>query len=541
MLELMPAKIVPTLDASPGHKPFNLKDQLSLGIISGYVPTTFVPSTTFADDWFSPIALETVAAVTCPQCWAYSSALGKSLPMVITPVPLSDPAQGWITYPCHQQECGSCYELATCNECTHCDSCGCECEPDCDNCECKPDYCECYHCGHCGNPVNSDDYCGDCDRCESCCACSHCSGGCSNKSFFGCCGECANCGCNCDHEEEDSSSCDCSECKPSRRASATTAPPWVTRGDPMPSETTFHVYKDLADQSRVMGIDPVQAMADFYLCDYVAAVLTLGYPSYASHLFGPLLRDARTLQESIVQRCDELFRVYTFAAIGGEIRHHSSVRPTFPRDRNGAGGAWDYWHAMGECGDKLRLAQDCADLFSDHSWGGSIGGENWAVIARTLVARLNGTLDARTFVDRVFSLQHNNGSLLNKAEWPCLNGKSRGVEYCQSIGEAHAAEGKPINFRRLLACASDEARALVIELVRSHSSKLAPIDRANLEETAEWSTQCAIWWGECSDEPYTHKPYTVPSETANAGCSKTAVALVWCETCNANHVESVAK
>jgi hypothetical protein len=281
----------------------------------------------------------------------------------------------------------------------------------------------------------------------------------------------------------------------------------MARQDAMPTQTNVNVEHMIRDEARAMAFDPVRAMADFYLCDYVIATYRHGYGlAHYCHLtakesgahwegfFGVgrereletewdvrttahamgrvdvprIVQDARTIQDSIVQRADTLFTEYTFAAIGGEVRHHESVRGSVPGGRESC---WDYWHAMGETIGRERLTQDSVDLFGDHSWGSGYGGEAWRVIARTLLDRLQGRLDARTFVDRVFSLQHNGGSLLDKVSWPMLTPDCHGVGYCETIGNNHASE--TIGFDTLLENASPDVRDMMRTLVTQHGKAVA--------------------------------------------------------------------
>lgn len=217
----------------------------------------------------------------------------------------------------------------------------------------------------------------------------------------------------------------------------------------------------IRDESRAMNLDPVQSMADFYLCDYVETVLSMGFKYGTSNYNGTrdahqLRTSAQNFQRHIVRRADTLFQDYVFAAIGGEVRHHGSISGSIPGGRESC---WDYWHAMGESIGRETLTADCVRIFGDGSWDSGYGGYAWETIARTLQGRLQGRLDARTFVDRVFSLQHNGGSLLDKARWVKLTPNGWSVDYCQSIGNAHASER--IGFHVLLENASEEVRAMV--------------------------------------------------------------------------------
>lgn len=474
MLQLLPGSPVETLPAVGG---FKLHPSQWFTLTPTLPVVNVIPSVFIEDTPVTMLAVETVAPVWCDECAEETH-----------PVPMSSALHGWITYPCHQRECSCCWEIGNVSEI-------------CPECSCVFDCCGCNQCGSCGSQ-GAFRTCPKCDECSSCCDCSHCSGGCSNLSAFECCGECQSCGCNCEPREEEepyiASSCSCSECQGNRtRANRTRNPaPWVQRGDPMPESADLNVSEMIRTQAIVMGLDPVQSMADFYLCDYVATVVAQGF-KYGTSLHNAgtrtahmLRADAITLQRVVTARCDGLFRDYTFAAIGGEVRHHGDIRGQVPGGRESQ---WDYWYAMGECGDRQALTSDCVDLFGDGTWGGSYGGSKWATIAKTLRDRLSGKLDARTFVDRVFSLQHNGGSLLNKVQWPILNGAQRDCSYCTSIGNAHAAEA--IDFAQLLGSASQDAVSLVRRLVSDFATFLPTGDRDRLQSIA---AQLG-WWADRDD------------------------------------------
>lgn len=235
--------------------------------------------------------------------------------------------------------------------------------------------------------------------------------------------------------------------------------PWQVRGDIIPSPIEQDAYQTISREAKRRMVDPVQCMADFYLCDYVLAVATPFHANFdGAHT---ILLDALRLQQSIVARCDGLFQTYLFAAIGGEVRHHHSVYETDAlkvQEYKGRNGAWRQWLAMGETNCRTQLTADCIELFGDvDNWDDGYGGSSWRIIAETLHARLTGQFDAKTFVDRVFSLQHNNGSCLDKVEWPRYRGAN--LKSCQTVGDSHHATRT--GFSTLLNYASDDVRHIV--------------------------------------------------------------------------------
>jgi len=58
----------------------------------------------------------------------------------------------------------------------------------------------------------------------------------------------------------------------------------------------------------------------------------------------------------------------------------------------------------------------CKEVFTQGTWGGSIGGQAWAQIAAVGEQYWNGDITTTVFVDRVFDLRHNTGTVLNKHE-----------------------------------------------------------------------------------------------------------------------------
>ena len=397
-----------------------------------------------------------VAPHACPECCEYPNVYDRDgnwtatdyshlVPKMTTPVPLSDPALPWNPYPCHLSECDCCYGVGV-----KCDTCDrieehCNCTY-CTQCEELEEDCTCNTCQSCGEKdYYGDNTCGRCDRCESCCNCMR--GG--------------------------------------RPSSRKLTPGWVTRG-----ESAYSYTGDAEDDfHREYGarIDPAQAMCDFYLTDYVLATTkaqgnvtsyhgtwadeTGAYAgTWTSTYYGidnyrpnvQARRDAYRIQKGIVTQLSEAFAEYAFMAIGGEVRYHGNAGNDMPV--SGRSSVWAWWREMGNTHDLAQLTRDCAELFRDPNeaqfLGDGYGGEKWAIAADILAAYYEGTLDARTFVDRMFSLQHNGGSFLNKASWKCLNDAYYGTSDMMRIGNAHAAT--QIDFFTLLSGASDDVRHLIL-------------------------------------------------------------------------------
>lgn len=335
---------------------------------------------------------------------------------------ISDTAQGGDTWglSCCYFQCEHCTDLHYRDEQNQCGAC--------DNC------CDHTACSYCCVCCDWDCYCAHCEQCESCCSCEHCSYcGHAVEVTCGDCSYCSDC-CSCYAEDE----CSCSDCQSgATRYGRGIVPGWEDRGDAVPSAETLADLLPMSEHTAPAA--PVPMMADFYLAEWCAVI--------SSDV--RVRRAARTLQSAIVAACDSAFREYVFAAIGGELRHHARVDLGGGRET-----AWRYWRGLSETSGRVQLIRDAVALFGDGSWSAGYGGRAWQICAEVLLARETGALDPRTFVDRVFSLQHNGGSLLNKTSW-----RGGDVYYCRDIGNAHAADVTAVG--TLLNWASADGRSLL--------------------------------------------------------------------------------
>lgn len=202
--------------------------------------------------------------------------------------------------------------------------------------------------------------------------------------------------------------------------------PWVERHEVLPTIDSATLPKPgvaLAEEVAELGLDPVREMAHFYVADYVLALVQTCKAkgaNKANEAFAPMLHlrdDAKRLQDHTIARCDGAFQDYLFMAIGGEVRHHPAIRATKELGHTERTKSWRVWSEMAKTIGREQLTRDASEIFACDSWGGAYGGPKWKAIADVLLARLTGELDAKTFVDRVFSLQHNGGSALDKVQW----------------------------------------------------------------------------------------------------------------------------
>lgn len=78
---------------------------------------------------------------------------------------------------------------------------------------------------------------------------------------------------------------------------------------------------------------------------------------------------------------------------------------------------WQVWHALAK-NSPVAWMLDCADAFDQPSvWGeGRVGygGEAWGSAAAIVASYYRGDITEQTFIDRCWSLEHNNGTIFNK-------------------------------------------------------------------------------------------------------------------------------
>lgn len=346
----------------------------------------------------------------------------------------------------------------------------------------------CYiECSHCNSAPIWNEHCAECDKCESCCYCTTCDY-CGSKYHRS-----AECSDNPNNYEDD---CDCEECSPSRRARyGTFTPGWVTRGD-VPAD-----FYDADGNPRDTGkaaltamgardIDPVESMASYYLLEFMATQSLDTSAAKGSEL-SEIIREAKAEFTALVNKLDPIFQTYAFCAIGGELRHGYDTRGSdIPGSR---GSAWDYWHLLGMNNDMRQLTADALEAFQKDSWTSGYGGSAWATCTDVLLGRLDGRYSPALFCDRMFSIQHNGGSFLNKYTWKTsetLQSLYRNVEYCQEIGNAHAAT--QTDWRFLMGFASSRVRSLFSEFWTERNKYLRTVclPMEILPDSPRWSSVC---------------------------------------------------
>ena len=220
--------------------------------------------------------------------------------------------------------------------------------------------------------------------------------------------------------------------------------PWCKPGDRKPSTTQAATAVTPFDEARVRTImQGIQTLGE------VPATL----PVVRARAF---LRHAR--HTAIMA---QVFRNYAHYAIAGELTHHNSseMRASFGTTHSQRRAGWFKFvqHFGG-----AAAAKYAERMFEDGQWNTSYGGAPWALIARTLWEFESGHWDAWLFVDRMFSLQHNTGSALNKVSWKQPVGHGFYVGNLQAIDGPLDCHAKS-KFGRLGAFASEDVRKLATE------------------------------------------------------------------------------
>jgi hypothetical protein len=339
----------------------------------------------------------------------------------------------------------------------------------CDTCDYPTEHCEC--CGSC------DSYpCRCCDEC-----------GYANCE---CCGDC------------ESYLCRCSE-----GHGTSTIAPWVARNHRINLSSRSNKNWTKVWPEVDTKIDPVQCAADFYLLEAIAAKTIFQYEAVTltldsskdeemldllgvtepkkramfikdkklqirkllstdqRHKLVNLERTAKTMQEDLVSRLDAIFIAYTHMAIAGEVRHHRAIGGLEMSSDRAV--AWSQWRDIYESvGNQAIL--DVRDLFLEMD-DGTYGGEPWANAAYILYQRHEGLLgpnpfiNQKLFIDRIFSLEHNGGALLDKVTWELDNVKGWFVGDLKKVLDAHASN--PTDILLLMRIASLKVRNLAKQYI----------------------------------------------------------------------------
>lgn len=197
------------------------------------------------------------------------------------------------------------------------------------------------------------------------------------------------------------------------------------------AEHDFVLAREQSERSRFAlirraGMNPDRKLssdcADFYLLEWLDHT---GRPGAKRML----------AQHSKVMA--QQFSAYLDLTLGGEARYGwdasrrwgvhipsriaEYVESTGSMDRHESWEAWlDYADTLTSA-ERTKTIASIRDMMFDDRWGGdgeenvTAGGHMWGLCARVLVDYRMGTLNDRIFVDRCFTLEHNNGCVLDKA------------------------------------------------------------------------------------------------------------------------------
>ena len=205
---------------------------------------------------------------------------------------------------------------------------------------------------------------------------------------------------------------------------------------------------DAYDQWGLPVLHLPKEAADFYLLEYLSSV--------QGH------KEAKGLLLERVNKLSEAFSLYLNMACGGEVRHWPAHTRSYSlkrrlegwypgKDSSGNIGsvtskppprtqAWAYWYEIWKKHglDALHICYDIFEGMRDEAgtkrifWPSGYGGRAWANITKVLIRYLAGKMPRKVFVDTVWALQHNGGTVLDKAP-----GR---FNYCSSLGEVLDAQ-----------------------------------------------------------------------------------------------------
>lgn len=206
---------------------------------------------------------------------------------------------------------------------------------------------------------------------------------------------------------------------------AITQYPWKL--SPEPKKQALEEFRDeeygkVFDAWDIPTIRLPQEAAEFYLLEYLSSV-----------------EEYEPAKQAMLEKTDKLaglFSRYLNMVVGGEFRHLvryttvdwnsldpiiRNIYPTPKRDGNQAviprGAAWLSWKALfDEHGtDIIEVVYRCfQNEYYSIQWNGGFGGKAWAGIAELLLRFLRGKISAKLFVDRIWSIQHNGGTVFDK-------------------------------------------------------------------------------------------------------------------------------
>lgn len=222
--------------------------------------------------------------------------------------------------------------------------------------------------------------------------------------------------------------------------------PWVDRGITVNLAEEYRANSPIDQTTPVealwpidnMDWDPLTANANLILLEFVAGNGRNVTPDIDLPNRTELLRRAQSLLDDLLNYIDPRLQAYTDMVVGGELRHHRAVGGTALPGPHQRPQAWKAWKQLRKIVGSQALL-DAVVLFEDFG-GGSFGGMKWAVPCKLLWMRETGKISPLIFCDKIFDLQHNGGSLLNKVAWK-RNRRGESIELIKNwLGPARAMD-----------------------------------------------------------------------------------------------------
>ena len=211
------------------------------------------------------------------------------------------------------------------------------------------------------------------------------------------------------------------------------------------------------------NVNPLEVAADYYLYDAIASGVMsthlhngpkkmsynwqLLHKMFEAGLAAKRSKEKTPLELVIEQGLQgftahvvnnvDVFHSYSHYAIMSEMRYSKGIKKIIPEAKSGRFAG--QWKTIGVEAGNDKLMKWAGEFFRNGDygyWSSAYGGEPWAlatdVVGMYEVGKCEGmAFSEREFLDRVFSLEHNTGTFLNK--W-CWGGS---VEYMKKVLEAH--------------------------------------------------------------------------------------------------------